>query len=72
MSDGHTPGPRPELSSLTTALSDLLRRLAALAEEAAEASDDELSTELFAVERALRGAGRRLERLTARARRPGH
>lgn len=64
-----SPDQRAELSSLATALGDLTRRVASIAERAAEGRDDELSTELFAVERALRGAGRRLERLTARARR---
>ena len=54
-----------ELSSLGTALGELTRRVAALAEAAALRADDELSSELFAVERGLRGAGRRLERLTA-------
>lgn len=53
-----------ELSSLGTALGELTRRVASLAEQAATRSDDEVSFELFAVERALRGAGRRLERLT--------
>lgn len=56
---------RAELSSLTSALADLTRRVAAMAETAASGRDDELSSELFAVERALRGAGRRLERLIA-------
>ena len=54
-----------ELSSLGTALRELTRRVASLAEQASTRADDELSSELFAVERALRGAGRRLERLTA-------
>jgi hypothetical protein len=58
------PDERAELSSLTTALSELTRRLGDLAEQAQAARDEELSAELFAVERALRGAGRRLERLT--------
>jgi hypothetical protein len=68
MPDAHRPEQRAELSSLATALGDLTRRVAAIAERAAEGRDDEVSTELFAVERALRGAGRRLERLTTRAR----
>jgi hypothetical protein len=56
---------RAELSSLATALSELTRRVAGLAEQADSSRDEELAAELFAVERALRGAGRRLERLTA-------
>lgn len=60
---------RAELSSLTTALGELTRRVAGIAEEAAGQRDEELSSELFAVERALRGAGRRLERLTSPAER---
>ena len=56
---------RAELSSLATALGDLTRRVAGMAEEAAAQRDEELSGELFAVERALRGAGRRLDRVVA-------
>ena len=58
-----TPGAHGELSSLATALTDLTARIASIAEEAARSKDDELSSELFAVERSLRGANRRLERL---------
>ncbi len=58
------PDARAELSSLASALSELTRRVGSLAEQAEAAHDDELSVELFACERALRGAGRRLERLT--------
>ncbi|HZU79389.1 MAG TPA: hypothetical protein VE991_05695 [Acidimicrobiales bacterium] len=60
-----------ELSSLSSALADLTRRVAGIAEQASSDKDDELSTELFAVERALRGAGRRLERLNSIRRRTG-
>jgi len=71
MSDTEPSAERAELSSLTTALVELTRRVANMAEGAAAGGDEELSGELFAVERALRGAGRRLERLTApRTRRP--
>lgn len=59
------PAERAELSSLSTALTEITRRVAGIAEQAATQKDDELSSELFAVERALRGAGRRLDRLTA-------
>lgn len=55
---------------MTTALDELTRRLVAIADQAASEHDDEVASELFAVERALKGAGRRLQRLTApRARR---
>ena len=58
------PVPTAELSSLSTALSELTRRLAVMADQAASEHDDESAAELFAVERALNGAGRRLSRLT--------
>ncbi|MHB8438839.1 MAG: hypothetical protein ACYDD4_06720 [Acidimicrobiales bacterium] len=54
---------RAELSSLTSALEELTRRIAAMAESAASDHDEELATELFTVERALRGAARRLVRV---------
>jgi hypothetical protein len=56
--------PTAELSSVSTALSELTRRLAVMADQAAVEHDDESAAELFAVERALTGAGRRLARLT--------
>jgi hypothetical protein len=57
--------PKAELSSLATALEELTRRLAAIADTAASEKDDEIATELYAAERALRGAHRRLAKLTA-------
>ncbi len=54
-----------ELSSLTTALEDITRRVTVHAESADRGGDDEAATELFAIERALLGASRRLSRLTA-------
>lgn len=59
---------RAELSSLATAMADITRRVAGIAEAAESDKDEELAGELFAVERSLRGAGRRLERLTTRRR----
>jgi len=53
-----------ELSSVATALDELTRRLVAIADQAASEHEDETASELFAVERALRGAHRRLNRLT--------
>ncbi|MBV8463662.1 MAG: hypothetical protein JO368_10235 [Acidimicrobiales bacterium] len=52
-----------ELSSLATALDELTRRVTAGAEAAHAARDEEVATELFAVERSLTSANRRLSRL---------
>lgn len=54
--------PRPELSSVSTALDELTRRLSAMADASAGGEDD-LSVELFEIERSLRGAQRRLQKL---------
>lgn len=54
---------RSELSSLSTSLEELARRLSGFAEEAADSKRDDLATELFEIERALLGASRRLTRL---------
>jgi hypothetical protein len=54
--------PRPELSSVSTALNELTRRLSAMA-DAAAGGDATLSTELFEIERSLQGASRRLAKL---------
>lgn len=56
---------RGELSSLTSSLDELTRRVTSLAERARAAEDDDLAAELFGVERALTGALRRLGRLVA-------
>ena len=62
--------PRAELSSVVTALGELTRRVVTAADHAASEHEDDVAAELFAVERALKGAARRLERLTtSRARR---
>ena len=57
-------GPGPELSSLTTALDELTRRVAALAERHAGGPLDALAQGLYEVERSMGEAGRRLARLT--------
>jgi hypothetical protein len=62
--------PTAELSSVRTVLDELTRRLAAMAEAAQAQMDEETAIELFAVERALRGAHRRLEKLTSPSRNP--
>jgi hypothetical protein len=56
---------RAELSSLTSTLEELTRRVTRLAEQARAAADEELAVELFGVERALTGALRRLNRVEA-------
>jgi hypothetical protein len=57
------PATSAELSSLATALDELTRRVTAHAEAADKAKDEETARELFAVERSLAGANRRLSRL---------
>ena len=59
------PVPIAELSSVATALDELTRRLVTIADQAADDHDEETAMELYGVERALRGANRRLGRLTA-------
>jgi hypothetical protein len=61
---GAMTAPIAELSSVATALEELTRRLGTLAEAAEAEKDEATSTELFAAERALRGAHRRLQKLT--------
>ena len=57
------PSERSELSSIASSLDQIARRVTALADAAGAAKRDELATNLIAVERALVGAVRRLERL---------
>jgi hypothetical protein len=52
-----------ELSSLVSSLEELSRRVTALAEEAQTSRDEEMATELFAVERSMTAALRRLRRV---------
>ena len=52
-----------ELSSLATALDELTRRLTVHAEAADASKDEETARELFAIERSLTSANRRLSRL---------
>jgi hypothetical protein len=51
-----------ELSSLSSTLKELNDRVSALAESAVAGGDEDMARELFAVERALGGALRRLRR----------
>ncbi len=52
-----------ELSSLATALDDLTRRVTGHAEASDAAKDEDTARELFAIERSLNSANRRLSRL---------
>lgn len=61
--------PGPELSSVATALDDLTRRVTAIAEALANTQDDWVAQDLFAVERSLGAAHRRLAALNERLRR---
>jgi hypothetical protein len=53
----------PELSSLSTAVDELLRRLTGIADGLEGTERDDLTAELLEVERALGTAQRRLHRL---------
>jgi hypothetical protein len=53
-----------ELSSLATALDELSRRITVHADAADVAKDEETARELFAIERSLNSANRRLARLS--------
>ncbi len=57
-----------ELSSITSMLTELTQRVTALAERARDGNEADLATALFAVERELRGALRRLGRAVAEGR----
>ena len=52
-----------ELSSLATAISDLLRRVTAIADGYAEAERDDVAAELYQAERSLNSAHRALTRV---------
>lgn len=60
---------RAELSSITSTLADVSRRVTALAEQARDGGEADLAVDLFSVERGLAGALRRLERATSDERR---
>lgn len=55
--------PGPQLSSVSTALAELTRRVTEMAEVLAAADREDLAGELFEVERSLLAAGRRLGRV---------
>ena len=56
-------GSSAELTSLATALEELTARITAIADLYATGERDELATDLYAVERALTGARRRLTKV---------
>ena len=56
---------RSELSSISSSLAQLTQRVTALGESASSRKDERVAGELFAVERSLVTAARRLERLVA-------
>ena len=62
------PVPGAELSSLSTALDELARRVTAMADGLANTSADWVAQDLFAVERSLGAARRRLATLNDRLR----
>ena len=55
-----------QLSSAVTALAELTQRVCDLADRYADGPREEVAAELYEVERSLRAAGRRLERLVDR------
>jgi phage shock protein A len=56
-----------ELSSLSSTLKELNDRVSALAESALATGNEDMARELFAVERSLQGALRRLQRFSQTA-----
>jgi hypothetical protein len=54
---------RAPLTPLATALDELTHRVTALAETYSGGVDDQVSSELFEIERSLQQAARRLDRL---------
>jgi hypothetical protein len=56
-----------EISSLSSTLKDLNDRVSVMAESAQASGNEDMARELFAVERALGGALRRLGRFTKTA-----
>jgi hypothetical protein len=55
----------PELSSISSALDGLTKRIAATAEQLSGTERDDLAAMLFDVERALSGAQRRLDKVVS-------
>lgn len=59
------PADRAELSSLQSSLAQLVERVTGLADAAQRDRDEKVAGDLFAVERSLVSARRRLERMLA-------
>ena len=57
--------PFADLSSIASNLEEVTRRVGAIATQAEAEHNDEIAIELFAVERALRGAARRLGKVAS-------
>jgi hypothetical protein len=57
------PADRSEISSLQSTLAQLVDRVVSLASDAQRSRDERTASDLFAVERSLVAARRRLERL---------
>jgi hypothetical protein len=55
----------PQLSSVSTALTDLTTRVAGLAESLSGSERDDVAAALFEVERSLKTAGRRLDKVVS-------
>jgi hypothetical protein len=55
----------PELSSISSALDGLTKRIASTAEQFAGTEREDLASALFDVERALQGAQRRLDKVVS-------
>jgi hypothetical protein len=60
--DAEVPIDRSELSSLTALIEQVTDRITKMADQASADKEEEVATELFAIERALTGAKRRLVR----------
>ena len=57
------PGSPAELSSMATALDELARRVSSIADRYSGSKQDDVAAELYEVERALKGAYRRLAKV---------
>jgi hypothetical protein len=57
------PPPTAELSSIASLLEQITARVTVMAESASASHEAELASELFAIERALAGARRRVDKL---------
>ena len=64
MDDRSTAADGAELSSLSSVIRDLVERVAEVARRYEGTDREDVSFELYEVERGLRGATRRLDRLT--------